>query len=617
VKYGPWYTIYATVSFGLAAYLLSGHLFYASKLTNLALCHTLMWSHLALKMAASLRARPHTVAPGSDLDSLRVDVVVPIYNEDPALLAAGIRSMIRQTRLPRAVWLVDDGSRHGDQPFYILQDPVVVEAAADLEVAGVQVVKARQENRGKRHAQSVAFTRSDADIFVTVDSDTVLKDDAVEKLLIPFSRPATMSVGGTACGQNYQKSLFTRVLESGFVMSFIQGRMAEGSFGSVRVNCGILAAYRGDVVRDNMDRFLNQYFLHRPVTAGDDRALTLFAKERGRTEFQPEAVAYSALPVSVGHLVRQRLRWCRSFCWGTIWLLRRPITSADFWFTFTQVLALVMFGISMSSSVIGTFTGSTSPALLTESIYTATAIGLVSHFRYVLMARPGESVWQRMLTWWVSPLQTFLSLFILMPLYFVAIVTPRPQRTWGTRAKVEVGLYPVGAGGAVAAVHGYPEPAFVPVAEPAYAAYAPAPAEPAYDPGYDPAYAAYAPAPAEPAYAAYAPADYEYEQPKEAAEPAYAAYAPAANGYEYANGHDFVPAYAGYAAPATWYEHSNGHEYANGYQHANGHQHSNGYPYAAEYLLPDGQDQNGHSHQHDGQAHQGYAGYVIPVGVAS
>jgi hyaluronan synthase len=422
---------------------LVGHLVHALKLTNLALCFTLMWSHMALKMIFSLSARPHVLSDEAPVDQLQVDVVVPIYNEDPGFLAAGIRSLAEQTRRPRTVWLIDDGCRRDGEAFPILEDELVQDAMAQVRRAGIVVEGHRQENAGKRHAQASAFSRSDADIFVTVDSDTVLHPEAIAKLLVPFSKRATMSVAGTACGQNYQQSLFTRVVEMGFVMSFIQGRMAEGFFGSVRVNCGILAAYRAPVVRDNLDRFLSQNFLKRPVKAGDDRILTLFAKEHGRAEFQPEAIAYSALPVNLNHLVRQRLRWCRSFCWGTLWLLRRPLTSADFWFTFTQVLALTMFGIVATASVIGAVTGTVSFSLLTSTLSTATGIALVSHFRYVLMARPESSVSERLLTWFVSPLMSLLSWGVLMPLYFIAIVTPKPQRTWGTRQNIEVSMQPV------------------------------------------------------------------------------------------------------------------------------------------------------------------------------
>ncbi|MGL5816510.1 MAG: glycosyltransferase family 2 protein [Phycicoccus sp.] len=445
MTFGPAYFAYSIAMLALLTGLLVNHLTYAAKLTNFALCFTFMWCHLALKAVASLAARRHVADPTVDLSLLRVDVVVPVYNEDPALLAAGLRSIAAQDRLPRTVWVVDDGSQRDGRPFPVLDTDEVRPAVAELVAAGVTVNQHRQPNQGKRHAQAHAYARSDADVFVTVDSDTVLRHDAIDRILVPFCRPEVMSVAGTAYGQNQAQSLLTRIIEVGFVMSFIHGRMAEGAFGSVRVNCGILAAYRGEVPRRNLDRFLGQQFLSRPVRAGDDRIMTLFAKELGRCEFQPEAVAYSALPSRMSHLVRQRLRWCRSFCWGTLWLLRRPVTSADFWFTVTQVLALVMYGISMTAAVLGAVIGAISVSLLTSSLMTAAGIALASHFRYVLLARLDEPLSARLLVWWFSPLASVLSLLVLLPLYYVAIARPRPQRTWGTRKQVEVGLYPGGA----------------------------------------------------------------------------------------------------------------------------------------------------------------------------
>jgi hypothetical protein len=93
--------------------------------------------------------------------------------------------------------------------------------------------------------------------------------------------------------------------------------------------------------------------------------------------------------------------------------------------------------------VTGTVTGSIDVDLLTSTLETATGIALVSHFRYVLMARPESPAHERLLTWFVSPLMSLLSWGILMPLYFIAIATPKPQRTWGTRKSIEVSMQPL------------------------------------------------------------------------------------------------------------------------------------------------------------------------------
>jgi cellulose synthase/poly-beta-1,6-N-acetylglucosamine synthase-like glycosyltransferase len=429
----------------IAAILLFGHAEALSAFTNLPILQAVLFLHLALKLTASTAAQPHEVAEGFDLDSLTVDVVIPVYNEDPELLAAGLRALAAQDRLPRTVWVVDDGSQRDGRPHYVLEEPVVSAQIEALRAAGVDVRTERQDNAGKRWALARAFRQSDADIFVTIDSDTCLAPEAIGKLIIPFSRPDVHSVAGFPMGQNYRKSLLTRAIDLGFTMSSLQGRMAEGFFGQVRVNCGILAAYRAQTVRENLHRFLNQRFLGAPVKAGDDRALTYFAKERGRAEFQPEAIAYSALPENLNHLARQRLRWARSWCWGTLLLLRRPVTIPDFWFTFTQLCGILGFGAVVFIVAFGTLTGATSPWVPVITFGVALAIGAVLHMRYVVAAHPEDSIWQRLLTWLVSPFATIVYIGLLLPLYYVAILRPRPAKGWGTRARVEVGLHRLGA----------------------------------------------------------------------------------------------------------------------------------------------------------------------------
>lgn len=420
---------------GLTYYLIKHVADLDRSVTNFAVAYTAMFGYLAVTIFASLAMRPHVVAKDFDYDSVSIDVFVPVYNEDPALLAAGILSLTRQTRLPQAMWLVDDGS---DTP--VLDSTEVQSAVAVARRAGIAVHEHRQDNAGKRVAQTWGFEQSTADVYVTVDSDTVLADDAVEKILIPFGRADVMCVGGLAAGQNHTKSVLTRVIELGFVMAFLSGRMAEGYFGSVRVNCGILAAYRGNVVRENLGRYLTQKFLGQPVNIGDDRALTIYCKERGRAEFQPAAVAYSALPETLSHLVRQRTRWARSWYWGTLWLLRRKVNSADFLLTVAQCAGMACYLVTAVVAVVGISTGEIEPRLLGWAVVTSIAIGMTVSLRYVAWARPHDPLPSRLLTWLLSPLSSVLYMFLLVPLYWYAACTLRPKG-WGTRQTVEVGLH--------------------------------------------------------------------------------------------------------------------------------------------------------------------------------
>jgi hyaluronan synthase len=57
-------------------------------------------------------------------------------------------------------------------------------------------------NGRKRHAQLVTFRQDDGDIFVTVDSDSVLGADAIEQGLLPFADPEVTSVAAVVLAMN-------------------------------------------------------------------------------------------------------------------------------------------------------------------------------------------------------------------------------------------------------------------------------------------------------------------------------------------------------------------------------------------------------------------------------
>ena len=89
----------------------------------------------------------------------------------------------------------------------------------------------------------------------------------------------------------------------------------------------------------------------------------------------------------------------------------------------------------------GAATGAISVDLLLQTLLTAVVIAMLSHLRYVVGARLDEPLHRRLLTWLVSPLTSVLYLGLFLPLYYVAMLRPRPQQGWGTRKQVEVGLY--------------------------------------------------------------------------------------------------------------------------------------------------------------------------------
>ncbi len=265
-------------------------------------------AYLLVQFVATFFDRPHRAdsAQAARLADLSVVVLVPCYNEEPAALRACLESFLRQTRLPQGVSVVDDGSTVSA---FEAERAWLLEAAA---ARGVAAHWLRIENHGKRVAQVMAAqAEPDADVYVTVDSDSILDPHAIEEGLKPFARADVQSVAAIVLSTNVAANALTRVMDLICVTLQLADRSALSAMGSVMVNAGACAFYRGDVLRDNLVTYLTETFRGRPMQMSDDSMLTLFALRRGRTVHQSTAFAFTLMPETLGRHARQQLRWMR------------------------------------------------------------------------------------------------------------------------------------------------------------------------------------------------------------------------------------------------------------------------------------------------------------------
>src|SRR6266700_3187296 len=121
------------------------------------------------------------------LNHLNVVVTIPCYNEDVGLLDRCIFALVNQTRPPQRIDIVDDGSKI---------DYSELKAHWCRQWPGGPVVHwRRQQHQGKRKAHALTFASApEADVFVTVDSDTSLEHRAIEEGLKPFIDTRVQSV---------------------------------------------------------------------------------------------------------------------------------------------------------------------------------------------------------------------------------------------------------------------------------------------------------------------------------------------------------------------------------------------------------------------------------------
>lgn len=284
----------ASSSFGSAAW--SATLVYGSFMYAVLLWRLWLWR----------RYRPMAAVADESLPS--VTVVMPVFNEG-ALVAEAIRS-VAASRYPAGrleLVIVDDGSTD-DSWLHILRG---ARAVSDrIKVTTLRHVS----NKGKRHALHLGFSRGRSEVFVTVDSDSLLHPNAICNGAAALVRDRRVGcVAGCVEVLNPRASLITRFLKCSFSLSFKFVRAYQNEFRGVFCTPGALSFYRAAFVREVADEWVSQRFLGQACTTGEDRSMTnLFLREGWLTAYQGNSKVFSKMPETFAGMCRMFLRWARS-----------------------------------------------------------------------------------------------------------------------------------------------------------------------------------------------------------------------------------------------------------------------------------------------------------------
>ena len=284
----------------------------------LALFHVLM--EILLGHANHCRQRrrgPLGVDDGAatPVERQSVTVVVPVFNEPPETLRACLSSIAAQDHQSVEVIVVDDGSANQSELRGLY---------AEFGALARWTTIALPENVGKREAHRIAFDRASGEFVVTIDSDTVLHHpDAIRRLLRRFRDPRVGAVTSYVAVGNGERNLLTRLIAVRYWMAFHQERAAQSLFGVMMCCSGPFSAFRRSVVEASKQAYVEQRFLGRRCTYGDDRHLTNLALRDGwRVVFDESVSCLTEAPTSVRGYVRQQVRWNKSFYREALWSLR-------------------------------------------------------------------------------------------------------------------------------------------------------------------------------------------------------------------------------------------------------------------------------------------------------
>jgi biofilm PGA synthesis N-glycosyltransferase PgaC len=229
-----------------------------------------------------------------------VSIIIAARNE-----AAGIGTTLRYLAQqdyagPLHVILADNGSTDGTAR-------VARRAAKQLRV---RLTVVRERRPGKSHALNSALARVRTGLVVTLDADTLPHRTALRHLVarLESSSEQVVSVAGSMLVRNSREGLWARMQEWDYFLGIASVKRMQGLYQGTLVAQGAFSLYRTDALRA-----VGGW----PDAIGEDIVVTWKLLEgKGLVYFEPLAVAFTDVPVTLRHLAIQRARWARGMLEG-------------------------------------------------------------------------------------------------------------------------------------------------------------------------------------------------------------------------------------------------------------------------------------------------------------
>ncbi len=255
-----------------------------------------------------------------------VSIIIPCFNEEE-WIARTIRCCVDQDYPVDKLEVIivnDCSSDNSEIEIVNMLARLYKESSRYLTRERIKYIRPKQ-NGGKREALALGARHATHELLVFVDSDSFLAHDAIKNLVQPFRDPKIGGVSGRTDVANTYTNGATKMQAVRYYIAFRIMKAAEAYFDAVTCLSGPLACYRRDIVMEHMDEWLGQQFLGQRATFGDDRSLTNFVLRKHRTAYQDTAICATIVPNTHQSLLKQQMRWKRS------WLRESIIAGRFMW----------------------------------------------------------------------------------------------------------------------------------------------------------------------------------------------------------------------------------------------------------------------------------------------
>jgi len=368
-------------------------------------------SRIGMQVATSAAERkrkvPEAAYPAASL-------IVPTYNEPIDVFAVAIKSWKNIDYPDLEVVIVDDGSANR------------AELKRYSEHYGFTYVY--QPNAGKREAMyaGLQHIRPESKVVFMSDSDTVWHKAAAKRLVDTlYADNKTAAVTGEVAIKNYDVNLITRLVSMRYHMAFAYERASQSYFKTVTCISGPLGAYRRKVIDHVKEDFINQTFMGKKCTYGDDRHLTNLVLATGyKVRYSPQAKCYTQAPTEFKALLKQQTRWGKSY-WRELFWQIKTIPKHGLYlaydFMITALLPIILVG-SMAHDVYLAFFG--------HPIY---ALRLLTTMVFVTLLRIIDPMLRQKNLWFILfVIYTLIYFLVLLPVKIYALFT-MTRGGWGSR----------------------------------------------------------------------------------------------------------------------------------------------------------------------------------------
>ena len=264
-----------------------------------------------------------------------VSIILPAYNEEKTIVES-IRSLLFVRYPQYELLIVNDGSKDNTlevlkDSFSLLKSDYIFRQVINTEeIRGIytskeykNIVVIDKENGGKADALNAGINVSHYPYFCAVDADTILGEDSLAKLILPFINDPerTTAVGGVVKAANgsdikmgrllnerITKNILVIIQSIEYARAFFMGRLGLSVINSLLIISGAFGIFKKEDVL-NVEGY-------RKKSLGEDMMLVVKLhklkrreKKKYRVTFVSDTVCWTEIPSTVKILKNQRVRW--------------------------------------------------------------------------------------------------------------------------------------------------------------------------------------------------------------------------------------------------------------------------------------------------------------------